>query len=703
MIPQNKKTPHGIKSKVVKNKTKKSIKLLPLANTIALIGNPNTGKSTIFNYLTGSKQKTSNYPGATIEKKTADIVFKNHKITFVDLPGCYSLITQSKDEQVVFNYLQSEEKPDAILFILDATNLKRNLYLLSQVLELKIPVIIALSMMDLLDSMQIKLDIEQLAVELQIPIIPIIGSNKESLDILKESLFTTSFVTLEPFIIPKLPIDKNSKLSEKVLIPQARYKWAQDIISKVEVRLPKKNTTTWTDKIDNILISKVAGFIIFFGLIALMFQLIYSWSQPLMDSIEMFVNSIKTIVANYLPENSAMRSLIGDGMIGGVGSIFIFLPQIVILFILVTLLEDSGYLVRVAFLMDRLFSWTGLNGRSFIPLLSCFACAVPGIMSTRIISDYKTRLITVLILPLVSCSARLPVYVLLIGAFVQPTYGVFISVLVFLLAHLIGPVIAVLLAAVFNHKFLQSEKTIFFLEMPPYRLPSLKLACYRGYTAGKDFILNAGGIILVLSIIVWLLTYFPHSENIKVQLSEQYRSKIVAVEQELDHLKSKTSNEYKLTSDKLLLLYKNMEMDLRRAYLEDSYLGRLGKSILPIFEPLGYDWKITVAILGSFPARELMVSTLGIIYNVEDSDNSSDSLRDKLRHAKHQDGTPVYTILVAISLIIFFALCSQCMSTLAIIKKELNSYKWALFTFCYMTALAYFMALMVYQVGKYFL
>ena len=667
---------------------------------VAIIGNPNTGKSTIFNYLTGSKQKTSNYPGATVEKKIADITFNKHTIQFIDLPGCYSLESQSKDEQVVVDFLKNNKKISAILFILDATNLKRNLYLLSQVLELNIPVIIVLTMVDRLEDLGISLDIQELSNQLQLTIIPVVGSDKNLLLNLKKYLFKKTIPQQKKFILPIVKKDQDRKLPLKVLIPKARYYWAQSIVSLVETRSQKKNKT-WTDKIDRVLTHKIWGIFIFFSVMALVFKSIYSWSEPLMNGLDFMINQIKIFCSTSFSLSPILKSLLEDGIVSGVGSVIVFLPQIVILFIFVAILEDSGYLARVAFLMDKLFAWTGLNGRSFIPFLSCFACAVPGIMATRIISDYKTRLITILILPLVSCSARLPVYVLLIGAFIQPVYGVFWATFAFLAANLIGPIIAMILAFILNRSVLQKQEPTFFLEIPPYRLPSLKISLYRGYIAGKDFIVNAGSIILILSIIVWALIYFPRNESVQMQVNSEYKNQILTIEKKIDSTQDIIIK--KDLSNQLLSVYKEIDLETQKRYLENSYLGTFGQFIAPIFKPLGYDWKITVGILASFPARELIISILGIIYNVEDTnDDEYNTLSQKLIIAEKEDGTKAYNPIVAISLIIFFALCSQCMSTLAIIKKELNSYKWAFVTFFYMTFLAYFLSFIVYQIGSHF-
>ena len=485
----------------------------------------------------------------------------------------------------------------------------------------------------------------------------------------------------------------SNELANKAKIPQLRYQWAQRVVESVEKRMIK-DQSSMLERLDIFLTNRFSGFIVFFIMMYLLFQTVYTFSEPIMESIENGFNFLRNYSNQFLGFNPVLNSFVQDGVISGVGSVMIFLPQIVLLFILISILEDSGYLSRAAFLMDKLFAWTGLNGRSFIPLLSCFACAVPGIMSTRVIPDYKTRLITILIAPLISCSARLPVYILLIGTFIQPVWGAGWAAFVFFAMHSIGLLIALPIAWIFNRSLLQKEYPTFFLEMPPYRRPYFKNVFYKGFEAGKKFVIKGGKIIFTFSMIAWLLTYFPRPQEVAIKQHKIYEQKINEI--------SSTTDPQTIKS-KIDELEKKREKDIGQAYLEQSYLGRAGKWIYPIFAPLGYDWKITLGILSAFPARELIISTLGVLYSVGDDSEQHSGLRDKLMNAKKEDGSPVYDLLTVISLMVFFALCCQCMSTLAVIRRELNSWGWAVFTFFYMTLIAYFSALGIYQLGSYFI
>ena len=727
---------------------KKNNQIKKIDYHIALIGNPNSGKSTVFNALSGARQKTGNYPGVTVEKKTAQFSLESNIINLTDLPGTYGLKAIAKDEQVVSNFLMGRldgvKKPNLLLVILDATAIKRNLYLFSQAAELHLPLAVVLTMNDLVSEKGIKVDVKKLSEELDCDIFifdriskqnkidlqkfvlqqvqklspyshNLVTYNKEYLSFLekiKQEFLTTTTVqksiplsNYEVQNILHFPDDPLIKQLEKIkpksyfanlrkkakemgfwslsALTKNRYAWAQKVFN-ISVSSSSQKVESRTSKIDRVLVHRFFGLIIFASVMFLVFQSIYTWSTPLMDGIEFLFGQLQNITSNLFPSMS-LNSFITDGIIGGVGSVIIFLPQIIILFFLIALLEDSGYMSRAAFLMDKLLSWTGLSGRSFVPLLSSFACAIPGIMSARSIEDEKSRITTILISPLMSCSARLPVYVLLISAFIEPRYGIAIATLSFFLMHLLGVVIAMPLALFFNRGLFKSKTSVFSMEMPLYRKPSLRNVYLRTLIAAKSFIKKAGTTIFILSMIIWVLTYFPRSEEIKQNITKKYSMQI-------KHAKNNKTQLERLRYQK--------EHDLTGAYLENSYLGSFGKAVQPLFAPLGFDWKLTVGILGAFPAREVIISTLGIIYNVgSQASEESKPLKQKLLNEKNPNGTPIYTTSVVLSLLVFFALCAQCMSTLATIKKELNSYKWPVFVFVYLTSLAYIMALIVYQGG----
>ncbi len=639
---------------------------------IALIGNPNTGKSTLFNILTGSKQKIANYPGATVEyKKSVLLDSHSKKIELIDLPGCYSLNSTGNDENITSNLLRGTlhtiDKPDEILYVLDATNLKRNLYLFLQLNALKIPISLVLTMTDLLDKNSIQLDIEHLKEVLQVPLFVVNIHDKESYALLYQHLChydnhkIPHYTKLEREIYMAQEKGDSQALAS---IPQIRYKWIHHILSHLEKRhVLKKKTITYC--IDRLTMHGVSGTVILVGILFLIFHMIYTLSQPITQYMEYILYTLQLEI--HVPfvspaTNTMFTSFYHNALLGGVGSVIIFLPQIILLSIMLTILEDSGYLARASFLVDKLFAWSGLSGKSLIPLLSCYACAVPGILSTRIISDYKTRLVTILIAPLISCSARLPVYVLFIGTFIQPQYGVNIAICTLFFMHSIGFFLALPLSWLFKKNLTSHEDTLFYMEIPPYRKPRFRNIGYMAYKNAASFLLKAGNVILICSICIWLLSYFPRTIDTNQDTAIQ-------IEQSLEH----------------------------------SYIGQLGKWIQPILAPLGYDWKLTVGILLSFPARELIISTLGVLYRVDDNKPLDSSLGSKIRNAKTTTGQPAYTLLTAFSLMVFFALCAQCFSTLVVIHKELNSYVWPIFTFVYMTLLAYLSAFAIYQIGSFFI
>lgn len=748
--------------------------------TIALVGNPNTGKTTVFNALCGMRQRTGNYPGVTVEKRVGFIENDDYILELYDLPGLYSLRATSNDEKITLEVLtgrlDKSKKQDIILYILDASNLKRNFYLLLQLLELNIPVILVLTMIDIAEKKGIKIDLKELQKKLPIPIFAVNAKNHEDITKLKEGLiksisnlensrtnfdiknyypknileyynhclaqfhqffanhhinfsltYPDIFLCLtdqnefllyindllkenenHPQILQELKdfiahIKEGSKefmIFSNAQLIQARYKIIEQILKDVIKQEETQEKKTFTETLDSFLIHKIWGLMAFLLVMSIMFQSIYTWASPLMDWIESFFNFLKEWVSSSGLFSPLLESFINDGVIGGVGSVVVFVPQIAILFLFIAILEDSGYLARASFLMDKLLSWTGLNGRAFIPLISSFACAIPGIMSTRVISDDKVRTSTILIAPLMSCSARLPVYVLFIGTFIEPKYGALIAGLCLFAMHSIGLILAFFVSLVLNKKILKTPSITFIMELPEYHIPSFRNIYFRVIEAVKSFLKRAGTIIFAMSIVIWALTYFPHDEeaaNKHIQPFMQDLETLIRMEEE----DLKNGNPFPERRIQIELLQKEIEKEMASFHLSNSYLGRMGKFIEPVFRPLGFDWKLSVGILASFPAREVIISALGIIYNVGEANEESESLRTKLLNEKFPDGTPVYTPLTAISLMVFFALCAQCMSTLAVIKKELGDWKYPVYVFLYMTSLAYIVALIVYQTGKW--
>ena len=714
---------------------------------IALAGNPNTGKTTLFNALCGTHQKTGNYPGVTVEKKVGQFSEGRFDFTVVDLPGLYSLRPAAPDEQIAANILTGREsttkQPDLVLFVLDATNLQRNLHLLIQLTELELPIAVALTMTDLLLKSGISVDIQLLQEKLKLPVFAVNVRESQSLVDLRKSLaqlanqpqakskpLSIGYLpeSVEAFIgslnakMPQLsrfellsliffpaetdswlkPYSDTQSLRRQIndadpvapsILTYSRYQVATEIIKSCEIRLPTTKQSI-TDRIDKILTHRVFGLIAFIAVMAFVFQSIYSFAAPVMDLIEGSFGWFGSLIGSIGGISPITQSFLVDGIIAGVGSVLVFIPQIAILFALIAFLEDSGYLARASFLMDRLLGWTGLNGRSFIPLLSNFACAIPGIMSARVIADERARKATILIAPLMSCSARLPVYILFIGAFIEPKYGTMAAVAALFAMHLLGIAVALPGAFILNRGLLKTPQMPFIMEMPAYRMPVARNVLIRVKEATFSFTRKAGTIIFAFSIVIWAASYFPHDERAAKEHVEPLSTQL----QLLNSLKdSEMTEQFELDKQSLIT---QIENDKASFLLENSYLGKMGHWIQPAFAPLGFDWKLSVGILSAFPAREVIIATLGIINNVgADADEDSADLRSSLINAKNEQGLPLYNALTAITLMVFFALCSQCMSTLATIQKELQDWKYPVAVFVYMTALAYLLAYIVHQVG----
>lgn len=720
--------------------------------TVALIGNPNTGKTTLFNRLTGMRQRVGNYPGVTVMRKTGHTEISGCDVTVIDLPGAYSLAATSPDERIAIECLQGwrENLPDLVVCLVDATHLRRSLFLARQLADLGRPLIVALNFTDELRARGLAIDVDQLSRRLGAPVIPIAAREGEGIEHLREAMAVAIGrpTTLEPLQWPE-SIDASVELlrgelsrrgGESVedamlrrmlfeddysllgrigvkhaecapLLDHVRrpirvagmhplaaealvhYRFIDSVLEEVVSRTHGAGLSR-TERIDRVLTHRTTGLLIFVGIMLLVFQSIYTFATPVMDGIENTAGALREWVRPLLAGTPMFQSLVCDGVISGVGGVIVFLPQIFLLFFFIALMEDTGYLARTAFLMDRLFGWCGLNGKSFVPLLSSYACAVPGVLATRTIEDPKARLLTVLIAPLMSCSARLPVYVLMIGAFVQPVYGPTVAALALFLMHIVGLVIALPAAWFFNRKVLKIRSQAFLLELPPYRLPHPKDVLWRMWEGGSAFLTRAGTVILALSVIIWALLYFPRSPKVAADTRHEFVTETAAAQK-----MPPAAIESRLAAGDATL-NAGLAHDVAGAYIEQSVLGRAGKAIQPIFAPAGFDWKITVGVLASFPAREVIVSTLGIIYRLGD-DAQDDSLRDALRKATWHDGPyagkPVFTLATALSVMIFFAFCMQCASTLTVIAREVGQ-RWAVFAFVYLTSLAWIAAVLTYQI-----
>lgn len=698
---------------------------------IALVGNPNTGKSTLFNSLTGLNQKVGNFPGVTVDKKIGYCkLFDGRKAQIIDLPGTYSLYPKSKDECIVMETLVDERNtahPDLIIFIADATNLKRNLLLYTQVADLKIPIVLALNMMDLAIQSGIEIAIDALSSKLGVQVVPISARNDNGIDRLKQVIgYTGNIPTQEDIIaveelmrglveqvrqvipvrtpyaalqlthqyeqlsflstVAKNRIQKIKETcsfhSQQVQAAEiiARYNFINDILFDTLRLKESARRETWSNRIDQVLTHKVFGFFIFLGILFLIFQSIFAWSAYPMDLIKELFDHLRDFGHRLLPAG-VLTNLLVDGVLAGLSGVLVFIPQIAILFGFISILEDTGYMSRVTFMMDKLMRKVGLNGKSVVPLVSGFACAVPSIMSTRNIENWKDRMITILVTPLVSCSARLPVYTLLISLAVpSKRIGGMINMqgLALMAMYVLSIASAVVVAWLFKQVLRSRERGYFIMELPVYRMPRWNTIFLNVYQKVKTFVLEAGQVIIAVSIILWVLASYGPSDH-QQRAEEVYQSAVYTKQytaQQIEHLKAS-------------------------ARLENSYAGILGRAMEPIIKPLGFDWKIGIALITSFAAREVFVGTMAVIYNVGTDESNSISIQEKMQSAKDiSTGSPIFTPAVTWSLMIFYAFAMQCMSTLAIVYRETKSLKWPVIQFGYMTGMAYLASLVVYQLFK---
>lgn len=698
---------------------------------IALVGNPNTGKSTLFNLLTGLNQKIGNFPGITVDKKVGYCKLAgDRQAEIIDLPGTYSLYPKSKDESIVFQVLadtSNSSHPDLIVLVVDATNLRRNLLLYTQVADLGIPLVLALNMTDMASKEGIDIDIDKLASRLGVQVVAISARKNLGVRELKEALSNTGKIPTqvegadmhvlagEAIDLTKARLNtSNNYLALQVLHQHehlniyseaqhtefeqikkdcqfesskqqaaetiSRYRYLSTVLTGVVTDTGAKKKFAFSDKLDSILTNKFWGFIIFIALLFFIFNSIFSWSSYPMDMIEYAFVWLAETGHQHLPEG-LLTDLLLDGIVAGLGGIIIFIPQIAILFAFISVLEDTGYMARVTFMMDKVMRKFGLSGKSVVPMIGSLACAVPSIMSARNIESWKDRIITIMVAPLVSCSARLPVYTLLISLVVpeKMIWG-FINLqgLTLMGMYLISIVAAVVVAFVMKFLIKAKERSYFIMELPVYRMPRWSNVLYTVYEKAKTFVFEAGKVIIAISIILWVLATFGPSDKF-----EAIDKKYAAIEAQKDSLQITT-----------------LERDRSAEKLENSYAGILGHVIEPAIRPLGFDWKIGIALITSFAAREAFVGTMATIYSV-DNDGEVATIRNKMRGAVNPDtGLPVFTFATAFSLMLFYAFAMQCMSTVAVVYRETKSWKWPVIQLVYMTVMAYIASLIAYQLLK---
>jgi len=686
---------------------------------VALAGNPNCGKTTLFNAITGLRQKVGNYPGVTVEKKAGKFYGSHGEaMELLDLPGTYSLHGRSPDEEIACEVLLGERadtpRPDVVVAVLDATNLERNLYLLAQIVELRSPMVVALNMVDIAETRGLRIDTHALQEALGVPVIPTVASEKHGLVELKQAL-SQAMLALPRNVAPMPePIEEAVKKLSSVLVGihperqgaaraealmllaqphgsprlgnepaliaavaaaqesvraagldpvsdpvEARYCWAQEIVERC-VHGAGGHTVTISDRLDAVMTHRVWGWVAFLAVLGLMFFCIFTVAQYPMNWINWLVDWAGGHVAAMIPAGE-LQSLVKDGVIAGAGSVLVFLPQILILFFFIGLLEDTGYMARAAFIMDRLMSRVGLHGKSFIPLLSSFACAIPGIMATRTIENRKDRLATIFIAPFMSCPARLPVYALLIALFFPPEQvSAWQKAALMVAMYVTGMGAAFLTAWLFKRTVLKGETPMLLLELPPYHAPKLRSVAVQMWHRSRIFVWRVGTVILALSIVIWALARYPRP-------ADPNAAPGVAI--------------------------------------SESFAGQLGHAMEPAIRPLGFDWKIGIGLVTSFAAREVFVGTMAIVHNIGEDSSGDDSknlgaIRDALRGDRWPDGRPVFTPLVCVGLMVFYVLAMQCVSTVAVVRRETNGWRWPLFQFAYMTGLAYVASLLIYQGGR---
>ena len=775
----------------------------PALRRVALVGNPNVGKTTVFNLLTGRRQKVANYPGVTVERKSGRLIGAE-QVEVVDLPGTYSLNPRSLDERIAYDMLAGriagEAPPDLTVCVVDATNLERNLYLVSQVIDLGLPAVVALNMMDSARERDLAIDADALSAALGLPVVPMAAIRKEGLAALRRAIFDAPAPaparrwSLMPVVaaqvgplcealarhVPDLPeahrfsevlhalahdealarwatrapafhaaatAAREALAARRAPYLQAemtgRYDWLGPIVAQATSRRKAASGRTWSDRIDAVLTHRIFGLPIFLAVLTVVFQAVFSWAIPAMDLIEAAVAGLGALARSTLPAG-VLTDLLVEGAITGVGNVLVFLPQILLLFFFIGLMEDTGYMARTAFIMDRLMSRVGLSGGSVVPLLSSFACAIPGIMAARTLDNERDRIITIMVAPLMSCSARLPVYTLFIAAFIpaDKLFGVFgYQGLTMFAMYLVGTLTAFAAAWILKRYVFKGSASFFAMELPPYRRPKARYLFWRMMERSKVFAYRAGKIIFALSIALWFLASYPDTPPgpdllarrtaVETQRQDAYDrvaaqegdaiAAVLARPSVAEAMRFLSSDpEAALALNALRNLHPEqvaIAETLRRAdeeyeaglaaladaeasyRIRHSFIGRFGRALEPVMQPLGFDWKITAGIIAAFAAREVIVSTLATLYSVGDADEASPALRDQLKADRYPDGSPVFTPLVALSLLVFFVFALQCMSTLAIARRETNTWRWPVVMWLYMTGLGYLCSLLVYQGG----
>lgn len=648
---------------------------------IALLGNPNTGKSSVFNLLTGLRQHVGNFPGVTVEKKTGLLKINETSHQLIDFPGTYSVYPHSEDEKVVYNVLSNPanpDYPDVCVVVLDASNLRRNLFLFSQIYDLGLPTVMVLNMIDVADKNKLSIAVDNL--QSQFPDAVIVSSNArvklgktrilEAITTAKQSENRITFIENATLAV----IDDQARQEEEA---EKRFAKIDTIIPGILTqKADEKKTETNSTKLDKSLTHPIFGYLIFAAILLLIFQFIFSFASIPMDFIDAQFGHLSEWIARSMPEG-IFNDLLTQGIIPGIGGVVIFVPQIAILFFFLAILEETGYMARVVFIMDRLMRPFGLNGKSVVPLMSGVACAIPGVMAARTIADWKERMITIMVTPLMSCSARIPVYTLLIALVIpeKTVFGFFnLQGLVLFALYVMGVIAALGIAALLKFVIKAKTKGYLLLEMPAYKQPRWGNVGITVFEKVKVFVLNAGKIILAISIILWALASYGPGDRME--------QAVITAE------KFATVNQ----------LDEEEQADLiAGAQLENSYIGIMGKTIEPVIAPLGYDWKMGISLITSFAAREVFVGSLATIYSVHDDGEENLPLRQKLLKEKHADGTPVYTLATGISLMVFYVFAMQCMATMAVVKRETGSWKWTFFQLGLFGVLAYLGAFLSFQ------
>lgn len=620
--------------------------------TVALVGRANSGKTSVLMYVTGSRQRPVNFPGTSVERVESEVRCGDARLRVVDLPGIASLEASSRDEEVALSFLRASDGSgaDLLCVVLDAAKLPIELRLLQQIRALGRPIVIALTKVDVAEREGFPVDVDRLRRAVGLPLVQVNGFDGSGADDLRTALASA------PLRAP-----------------------SEDVASVADGARGRTSRRSRTDRLDALLLHPIVGPVVLAAVLLSMFQLVFTVAEPFMGWIEEAQGLVGSWVAASVPDG-AFQSFLVDGLVNGVGASLIFVPQIALLIAFVTVVEASGYMARAVFLLDRLLRRFGLSGKSFVPLTSSFACAIPGIVASRILSDERDRLATIVVSPLMSCSARLPVYVVLLAAFFPPGQA---GLLLFLL-YLLGIVAAVVVALVLRRTVLRGGGSMLAMELPVYQRPRVRVVAFAAWLAVRGFLRTAGSVILVATVVVWALGYFPRSTDVHERFERERAATPAGAE-----------------GDEA-----RRRIDARESatHLEGSWLATLGRTAQPLFAPAGFDWRMTVGVLAAFPARELVVPTLGTLYSLGDVEASADDpdlrLGEALRTTPGPDGKPAVNGLVALAVMAFFALCSQCAATLAAIRRETHSWRWPIFTFCYMTALAWTVAVAIYQIGR---